>query len=179
MAWRTIRKSWVRVVRGVLGRLIGAPGPSGPGSVQIFLSDAFPAQVAISDAFPTVAFLADAFPVRVFITDISGSSMGNFVGKALTIANWQNATMNTALPLTGGFKNRSGTLYDPPSPALKYRIGNQAEVTISGGGLTHDGTGLYSALIVPTVDGDLVATATSGDGAYADPITTKIEPAPL
>lgn len=150
-------------------------GPTGPGSVQIFLSSAFPTQVAITDAFPAQAFISAAFPASVFITDIYGGSVSFFVGKAMRIANWGGTTGSP----TGGFRNSSGTLYDPPSPAIRYRIANQTEVTVSGGSLTHDGTGLYSTVVTPAVDGDLMATAVSGDGAYADPQTAKIEPAPL
>jgi len=140
-----------------------ASGPTGPGTVQVFLADASPAQV----------FMADALPVRVFLTDLNGASMGNFVGKAIRIANWGGTAGNPV----GGFRNSAGALYDPPSPAFRYRLASGITQVISGSGLTHDGTGLYSATLIPTIDGDLVATAVSGDGAFADPVTTKIEPA--
>ena len=68
---------------------------------------------------------------------------------------------------------------DPATPSLKYRLPGASEVTVSGGGLTHDGTGLYSYSLIPTSDGDAMAVYVSNDGAYSDPLSFKIEPAPL
>lgn len=170
---RAIRKGLAGTL-GFLGGLVGAKGGvGGPASVQVFLSTAYPALVNISDAFPAQAFVATAYSTQTFITDISGGSVANYVGKALLIRNWSGTTASP----TGGFRNTAGTLYDPPSPQLIFRPPNGPRTVVSGGSLTHDGTGLYSYVYTPTADGDLMATYTSGDGAYADPVTTSISPA--
>jgi hypothetical protein len=98
-----------------------------------------------------------------------------YVGKAIRLACWGGTTSSPS----GGYRNQSGTLYDPSAPALRYRLPGANTVTVSAGSLTRDGVGLYSYVLTPTIDGDAMATFVSADGAYAEPLAFEISPAPL
>ena len=101
--------------------------------------------------------------------------MSFYVGKAIRLANWSGAL---ASPV-GGYRNSSGALYDPPAPTLKYQLPGAPKVSVTTPTLVKDAVGLYSLVVTPTQDGDASATFTSGDGAYADVATFKIEPTRL
>lgn len=100
--------------------------------------------------------------------------MPYFPGQAITLSNW---TGPLATP-TGGYRNAAGTLYDPATPTLRYRLPGAAVQAVSGASLVKDGVGLYHLNVTPAADGVIVAAWLSNDGAY-QPFTVDVQPAPI
>jgi hypothetical protein len=100
--------------------------------------------------------------------------MPYYVGQAINLSNW---TGPLATP-TGGYRNASGTLYDPTTPTLRYKLPGAAVVSVTGGSLTKDGVGLYHSVVTPAVDGVIFGAWLSNDGAYHS-FTVDVQPAPI